>query len=220
MTSSIRIVVFDLGGVMIKLAGGWRGACACAGIPYRAFVETPAYDLLIEQLETRISTGVITIDEYCRHLSTFLQELYNPHEIAAIYQAVIQEEFPGIYELVHGLRDAGYETACLSNTCDPHWNDLTDPAKYPGIAALHHKHASHLFGVAKPDLHIYQCFEQATGFRSGEILFFDDRPDNIAAARQCGWHALRIFPTRPSVEQIHTALINHQIRVPVIVTTE
>ncbi|HEY3380004.1 MAG TPA: HAD-IA family hydrolase, partial [Armatimonadota bacterium] len=101
--------------------------------------------------------------------------------------------------------------ACLSNTCAPHWADLTNAVRYPGIAALDFQHASHLFGVAKPDPAIYQLFEAATGQRSEEILFFDDRAENVAAAQACGWHAVQILPTHPAVAQIHAACLRYQL---------
>ena len=41
----------------------------------------------------------------------------------------------------------------------------------------------------KPDAAIYQALEVATGRSSAALLFFDDRADNIDAARARGWHA-------------------------------
>ncbi len=133
--------------------------------------------------------------------------MYTPEEIIAIYLAIIQEELPGIHELVTGLQAAGYRTACLSNTCELHWPVLTDPAIYPAIARLDARHASHLFGVRKPDHAIYRRFEAATGMAPAEILFFDDLPENVQGALECGWHAVHIHRDRPAVEQMREALV-------------
>ncbi|WP_223424294.1 HAD family hydrolase [Tateyamaria pelophila] len=40
----------------------------------------------------------------------------------------------------------------------------------------------------KPDPTIYQMVEDATGLAGGDLIFTDDRADNIAAARARGWH--------------------------------
>ncbi|MEM7520625.1 MAG: HAD family phosphatase [Pseudomonadota bacterium] len=42
-------------------------------------------------------------------------------------------------------------------------------------------------GVIKPDPAIYEAVEQKSGLPAGQLLFTDDRPDNIAAAAKRGW---------------------------------
>ena len=71
---------------------------------------------------------------------------------------------------------------------------------------LDYRHASHLFKYAKPDPQIYRCFENETGFHAEEILFFDDRIENIISARECGWQTVNINSSRNPVEQISTTL--------------
>lgn len=202
MQHTVRVVVFDLGGVMIRLADGWEGACRAAGVDYRPIEIDDDYMEAIAELETGIASDALTPEAYYLGVRGLVNGLYTTVEIRRIYQAVIQEEFPGIFEAVSALKATGYVTACLSNTCGPHWEDLTNPELYPAIALLDHQHASHLLRAAKPDQTIYQRFEEAVGAAPGEILFFDDNADNIAAARTRGWHAVHITPDRPSINQI------------------
>jgi len=57
----------------------------------------------------------------------------------------------------------------------------------------------------KPDPAIYEVVEGVTGSRGGEILYIDDRPENIEAGLRRGWHAvLHEHPekTRSAVEQL------------------
>jgi HAD superfamily hydrolase (TIGR01509 family) len=42
----------------------------------------------------------------------------------------------------------------------------------------------------KPNPKIYEVFEQTTGCQGNEILYLDDRPENVAAAATRGWHAI------------------------------
>ena len=209
--SSLRIIVFDLGGVMINIASGWESACRFAGVPYRPIELTAEKRAEFLRLEHAYEMGRISTEEFTRGVLPVTNEQYTPEEMAAIYLGVIQGERPGIHDIVAGLQAAGYRTACLSNTCVLHWPVLTDPALYPGIARLDAQHASHLFGERKPGEAIYHCFEAATGTAPAEILFFDDRPENVQAALDCNWHAVPIHGDRPSDEQIREALSAHGV---------
>jgi len=203
---SIRAVVFDIGGVMIRLAYGWQNACAASGIAYRPFDDTPAYRATLETLELDYGRGRITPDDYFACLHELMRGLYTLDELQAIHGAVIQEEFPEIETIVRALQSAGLFTACLSNTCASHWTALTNPASYPAINRLDARHASHLFGLMKPDPAIFRRFEAETGFPPAQILFFDDSPANTAAARDCGWNAVLITTPANPLPQIRQAL--------------
>ena len=43
--------------------------------------------------------------------------------------------------------------------------------------------------LAKPDPAIYRLAEQRFGFAPEELIFADDREENVAAAQACGWRA-------------------------------
>jgi putative hydrolase of the HAD superfamily len=209
--SIIRAVVFDIGGVMIRLAPGWEKACRASGVIYRPFEETPDYKANLRVLELDYGCGRITPDEYFARLDCLVNGLYPPEDLRALHQAIIQEEFPGIYDLVRDLRASGYFTACLSNTCASHWVALGDPALYPAIGSLDARFASQQLGVMKPDEAIFRHFEAHTGFAPAEILFFDDLADNVAAAQSCGWEAVRIMPADNAVPQLRDALAQYAV---------
>lgn len=202
----IRAVVFDIGGVMIRLAAGWENACRAGGVEYRPFAETPAYRERLDMLERKFGCGQITSADYYSRLFELVDGRYPLTDLRMLHMSVIQQEFPGIYEVVRGLREAGYFTACLSNTCAAHWDALDDPAQYPAIGLLNARFASQLMGLMKPDPAIFRRFEEATGFHPQEILYFDDMPANVAAAQQCGWQAVLITQTEDAVPEIQAAL--------------
>jgi putative hydrolase of the HAD superfamily len=209
----IRLVVFDLGNVMIHLAHGWEGACALAEVPYRPFALTPEQQQQRRELGQAFERGAITPEAFYAGMHQALGGCYTVPEIRAVYQAIIADEIPGIYDTVAALKAAGLRTACLSNTCAPHWIDLTNPARYPGIGLLDARHASHLLGAMKPEPEIYARFEEAMGMAGEGILFFDDLADNIAAARACGWHAQQIVAGCSPVEQMQAIFVSYGIRI-------
>ena len=45
-------------------------------------------------------------------------------------------------------------------------------------------------GVVKPDAKIYGAVERRTGLSGPEILYIDDRPENIEAGKQRAWQAI------------------------------
>jgi len=57
----------------------------------------------------------------------------------------------------------------------------------------------------KPEAKIYESLEQLAGRRGAEIIYLDDRPENVAAGAVRGWRAiLHETPaiTRAAVEKL------------------
>ncbi|MHB9023395.1 MAG: HAD family hydrolase [Armatimonadota bacterium] len=214
MDGTIRVVVFDIGGVMIRLADGWQGACACAGLPYRPRELTEETRRQWVALEHAVGEGRMDTEDFLQQALQLINGIYTAEELRAVYQAIIREEFPGIYDVVSGLKAAGYATACLSNTSAAHWDDLTNPALYPAIARLDYRFASHLLQMMKPDPRIYHRFQAETGFTSAGILFFDDLDENVRGAQACGWNAIRVSGDHPAIEQIQAGLAQHGVVLP------
>ena len=87
----------------------------------------------------------------------------------------ILAELNGLDVPVHVLSNAPRHFAESSATFD--WRHLVDTFFFSG-----------LLGVAKPDPAIYALAEQRFGLPGSAMLFVDDNADNIASARDCGWH--------------------------------
>jgi len=49
---------------------------------------------------------------------------------------------------------------------------------------------SYEVGAMKPETKIYAALEQLTGRHDGEIIYIDDRPENIATGAALGWRAI------------------------------
>ena len=58
---------------------------------------------------------------------------------------------------------------------------------YPFLREFDRDFISGHMAVTKPDPSIYQRLQNTSGFQGDELLFTDDRSDNIAAAQQHGW---------------------------------
>ena len=93
------------------------------------------------------------------------------------------------------LQSAGIKTGILSNIGDAMEAGIV--ARFPWIADFTHRTFSHRLGIAKPDAAIYQHAAEGLGVPTGEILFVDDREENVAAARAAGQVARAERPDAP-----------------------
>jgi HAD superfamily hydrolase (TIGR01509 family) len=202
--NGIKLVCFDLGGVIVRICRSWEEGCARAGLPLR----TP--DRRAETVNERKSlarafqTGRIDLDAYARGLSEILHGLYTPDEIKSIHRAWIIEEYEGVHEVVDSIHAAGLETACLSNTDHAHWNEQI--RTLPVLRKLRSHMASHMLGLQKPDVEIFAEAERRLRTPGASILFFDDLEDNVLAARAAGWNAVQVDPMARTDRQIARAL--------------
>lgn len=87
------------------------------------------------------------------------------------------------------LQAAGIRTGILSNIGDAIAEGIC--AKLPWIAAFDHCTWSHELGMAKPERAIYVESARALGVEPPRILFVDDREENVRAAVEVGFAAVR-----------------------------
>ncbi len=104
-----------------------------------------------------------------------------------------------LYDWFVGMRERGLVAGILSNSgpgareAERVWGleEITDDIVY-----------SHEVGLAKPDPAIYELTAARLGVRPGEIVFLDDVPANVAAARAAGWHAVLHVDAEHSITEI------------------
>ncbi|HTV17163.1 MAG TPA: HAD family hydrolase [Polyangiaceae bacterium] len=221
-----RVVCFDLGGVLVRICQTWAEACARAALPERN-VEWLASDAWRSRRRLpgdRYQSGQLECSAYFGELASLSDGLFSAAEFEQIHWAWTLDHYPGALELVRALNALpGVTTACLSNTNHAHWVRLVGADgknEYPAVAALRHQLASHLLRCCKPDARIYDlAFNHFAGaqasdavasglapLRARDIVFFDDLPENVAAARAAGWTAFQVDPRGDTVTQIRASL--------------
>lgn len=205
-----RIIVFDWGGVILRICRSFDEGCARAGLDVRAAAMTPERIAARRKIAERYQRGEIDCTAWATSVSESTGGVYTPEEVQRIHDAWLIDEYPGVSSIIDDLHTAGVHTALLSNTNARHWARHlptgTAEADFPTIGMLRHRHASHLLGHAKPDEAIYRAFERETDHRGGELLFFDDLIENIQQARGCGWLAHQIDHEGDTAEQMRTVL--------------
>lgn len=205
----VRIVCFDLGGVVVRICRTWEEACARAGIDVRdpERFAAPALRELRHRITDDYMAGRMSCAEYWDRIAAATDALYCAADIRAVHRAWTCEDYPGIEALIDRLNATpGITTACLSNTNHTHWELLTRELPSPAIAKLARTLVSHHMGLTKPDPAIYRAAEAALDAHPHEIAFFDDLPENIDAALACGWRARLIDHSTDTAAQIESHL--------------
>lgn len=212
--SGIRMVIFDLGGVVIRICRDWREACGRAGVPVREPERFAEFAGERRALVDRYQSGRMATDEYWPRIAAATGGLYQPHEIEAVHRAWLIEDYDGIASVIDRLHDAEVATACLSNTNDSHYHAMLGngggPAS-PALQRLRHHLVSHELGCVKPEPAIYREAERRLGRAPAELLFFDDLPENVEAARAAGWRAETIDHASGTSEQVARHLRDHGV---------
>ncbi len=219
MTASpeIKIVVFDWGNVILKIVSSWEEACKRANLPFRPEVSSPTSKSRRQELAKLHQLGHIQSPDFFEKISNSIKGLYSPQEFQIVHDAWLISEFAGISQLIDDIHaNNKATTGLLSNTNAAHWQrhlgTPQNPADFPTVAKLRHKHASHLMGLAKPEIEIYKAFETLSGFKPANILFFDDLEENIKMAQSRGWTTIHIAaPVDDTTAQIRHALQDHAV---------
>lgn len=196
-----RLVVFDIGGVLVRICRDWAQACREAGLPVEPAEPDVASLAAADRIVDDYETGRIATEEFCRLIAP-LRRL-TPRQVEAALDAYLLQAYPGARELIDDIHAMGCWTACLSNTNPNHWRILHDPGKaaFVPLDRLTWQFASHLIGHRKPAEQIYQHVERVTGVHPDQIVFFDDTPAHVEAARRRGWLAQLVPPVdNPLIE--------------------
>ena len=193
-TNAIQLVCLDLGGVLVRVCGHWQEAWRAAQLQLPARVLSPALVAALLEIGRQHESG--RIDEAAFEREAAKLTGLSPRQIAGASAAFLQGAYPRAADLVGRLAAHPHvRSACLSNTNTRHWRMMNSPGPNDlGLDRLTFRFVSYEIGHMKPSPDIFRHVERASGLSPAQILFFDDNPGNVAAARACGWHAERIDP--------------------------
>lgn len=205
MERAIDAVVFDLGGVLVRIRRDWDELCAAAGVAATpASRDHQAHEARHNALAD-YQCGASTLDECCSTWADSLGEGTDPAIGRALLEAIVDAPYPGTAALVDALKAHGIVTGCLSNTNALHWE--SGLAALPAVAQLDHRFASHHLRLAKPHRAIYDHAARAIGVAPGRIVLFDDLDENCTGARAAGWVAHEIDHAGDTASQMRRHLV-------------
>jgi putative hydrolase of the HAD superfamily len=213
--AGIGLVVFDLGGVIVRIAASWEAAHGFAGIGPLAAALPEEFVHFQRAALDRLQLGRIDAATYYQRVAEASEGAYEAHDVQRIHEAWTREEYEGFAAVFEAIESSGVRTALLSNTNGPHWRRLVGGAdgapEYPNVVRIMHRFASHELGLLKPDPAMYGTVASVTGIPPHRILFFDDIETHVLTARDAGWAAEWIDSGRGPAQQVLGALRRHGV---------
>ena len=177
-----RTVVFDLGEVLVPSGGVIPRLAAEIGITVDELV--PAY------WSGRVAFDLGgSAEEYWTGVLAALGRAPEPALLAALTEmdSVKWSTLPqASSDLLAYLQGRGVRLAVLSNAPGPLAAAVRAAQWTAGIA---HLVFSAEVALVKPDPAIYARADSVYGTEPGDVVFFDDKPENVEAARSHGWDA-------------------------------
>jgi epoxide hydrolase-like predicted phosphatase len=206
---AIRAVVFDIGGVLeINPPTGWVEKWEA-----RLHLKAGELDERLMDVSRAGSLGTISEEEVEKRIGEILHFVQNDRgqgQVQAL-MADLWEEYLGTLNVelatyFSSLRPR-YQTAIISNSFVGarsreqeryHFDEMTDVIIY-----------SHEVGIAKPERRIYELACERLGVQPGEMIFLDDVKRCVAAAHDCGIHAILFQNTAQAIADVEAVLHAH-----------
>lgn len=180
-----QAIVFDLGKVLVDF--DWMRAAR----RFAARCSLPAPLLLMKFLQAdplvAFEKGRVTPQEFFAE-SQRLTGFQGTYAEFVDYFSDIFSAMPEMIAAQEKLRAAGFPTFIFSNT-----NVLAVEhirAQFPFFAHFDGYIYSYEHDAMKPEPRLYEVVEAMTGRRGGELLYLDDRAENIAAGAARGWQVI------------------------------
>lgn len=192
MRKDITNVVFDFGGVM---------APADLGIVmdrFRAlgFRNIEKYLNLVRQqgFFGDFETGLIDEEEFRARVSSEVGREVTMDECRNAYLGFFSVVPEQNLDLLKRLRSEGYRLSLLSNTNSfvSGWflSDAFDGHGHPLSYYLDSIYLSYELKLMKPDERIFRAMLESEKANQEQVLYVDDGPNNIAAAKKIGMHTV------------------------------
>ena len=192
--------VFDLGNVVIRLdyERMLRAICAEADT---------TRDQLVKRLEWMggyrdLERGAVAFSDFHRFLRDQVRFRGSVERLREIWGYVLEGPVEGIESLLERVR-AEYRVAFLSNTNEVHVEQI-----FRRFGLLFDDQDrfifSHRHGLVKPDPAIYQLALKVLGALPAQLLYVDDLPENVFAAKDQGIRSFLFTDTLTLVHKLES----------------
>jgi putative hydrolase of the HAD superfamily len=179
----VRVVLFDVGGVLVQLSGvatvmSWVADRWSPADVWHRWLHSPAV--------RAFETGRTDANTFAADLVAELELGVEPALFLDSFAGWPTGLYPGTHELIARI-PSHFTRALLSNSNSLHWPRVLDEF---GLGALfEHQFVSHLTGRIKPDRDAFEHVVSSLGCDAASVFFLDDNLVNVEAARDVGMQA-------------------------------
>jgi len=188
----IKAVILDVGNVVLELDWIRSVSLLQEKIGRNSQYIATLLEFLSESTELkRFEIGELSAEDFRSSVKSRLNIDIADSEFDDIWNACLPRKIPGInaaaLELSRKFRLIG-----LSNTNEIHYEYFM--SKFSDtFSHFESVYCSHVLGKAKPNQDIYKETLSRIGLDAQEVVFFDDRAENIEMATNLGFHAYKCF---------------------------
>jgi HAD superfamily hydrolase (TIGR01509 family) len=193
----IEAIVFDLGKVLVD----FDYSLAANKIASRAKILSPEIHKIIAQppLLFQYETGLMRKEEFFSKVCDLTGYCGTLDEFSGLF-ADIFSPIDEMIALQANLRKRGFPTYIFSNTNDMAIAHIR--RNFPFFSSFDAYILSYEHGSMKPDSKLYEVVEEISGKKSGQILYLDDREENVEAGRVRGWNVILQLNPRQTIERV------------------
>ena len=179
-----EVVLFDLGGVLIRL-GGVGPMGRLAGIDS----EEEVWRRWLSCRWVRdFERGWCSNDEFAAGVVADWKLPISPADFLELFGSWPEGTYDGAEQLVSDV-SARARVGCISNTNALHWAIYET---WPISNAFELSFLSHKLGLVKPDRELFQHVAGDIAVEPAKVVFLDDNEVNVSAARDVGFTAIRV----------------------------
>jgi putative hydrolase of the HAD superfamily len=205
MRQSVNTLLFDLGNVIINLNDEhhwWKEVFS--GI----FRQGTIVSLYQEGFFQEYESGRLSNEDFLNTLSTYLEKGYTTDDIIHRWIALLgdipEHRFRSLMQYT-----GQYRVMLLSNTNHIHLNFIQQETESRYGRNLFNEifekqYYSHLLNAVKPEERIYRLVLEDAGLKGEEVVFLDDKPENLKAAELLGIRTVHV----PKGQEFDTLLRN------------
>ena len=201
-----KAVVFDLGKVLVDFdySIAARRIAARGTMPIGGIAQYVNQSSVFVQYET----GNVTTEQFYEEVRRVTGFRGNLAEFSDCFADIFVAIEPMV-QLQAALRRKGLAAYVFSNT-----NELAAEhikRNFPFYANFDGYILSYEHGAMKPDAKLYEVVESGSGRQKAELLYLDDRPENVAAGAARGWQVILHETSEKSLAAVQKlGLLNHE----------
>lgn len=211
MFSGKKVLIFDLGGVLIDLHIE-RSFMALVSMGVDASLLTERACLMNEFM-MKYDRGDISTAEMFGYMASQLPAAVREGlgdaldaRLHQVWNMMLGEYAPYKFECLRRLRDSGHRVVMLSNINDGHWGEVESRFQATMGEPLSNYfdalYLSYRMRKRKPEPEIFQELLAAENVEAADCMFFDDSAENCEVARSLGIDAVLMKRNAPWGEEI------------------
>ncbi|KPJ88975.1 MAG: hypothetical protein AMS17_03635 [Spirochaetes bacterium DG_61] len=182
----IKVILFDLGGVLVDWAGTRELVTLSGGTLSN---EQSRRFWLFSEWMRKFEIGGCTPEQFAEGMVSELGLSLSPEDFLRHFISWDRGFLPGATNLLEVLMPR-YYLACLSNTNVLHWTKLCKEQNL--LQRFHRLYISFETGFLKPSSEAFQYVIKDIGHKPHSILFFDDNQECVDTANSLGFQAFQV----------------------------